>query len=259
MARIKDQAICIRHREWSETSQVVWLLCEQHGKVRGLAKGSRKTSPSSIARFSGGIDLLTRGQVMFVTKPTAELATITEWDLQKPHRHFRTDLRSQHLGLYAADLANAFLADHDPHPVAFAALARVLGELGDPARHEGAVLRYQWDLLQDAGFRPELHQDAQTGGRLADRETYTFDAEAGGLTEAPGTVRAKNSSWRVRRQTVQVLRALGDNPDTESESGSVPTAEARDAVVRANRLLCVYARTKLDRELPTMQFLLKGP
>ena len=28
-------------------------------QVRGLAKGSKRTSPSSVARYSGGIDLLT--------------------------------------------------------------------------------------------------------------------------------------------------------------------------------------------------------
>ncbi|MEO1235807.1 MAG: recombination protein O N-terminal domain-containing protein, partial [Planctomycetota bacterium] len=74
MPRFKDQAICIRDVDWSETSQVVVLLTETRGKVRGWAKGSRRQSPSSIQRFSGGIELLTAGQVVATTRPSTELA-----------------------------------------------------------------------------------------------------------------------------------------------------------------------------------------
>ena len=102
MARFKEDAICIRYLDWSETSQIVVLLTREHGKLRGLAKGSKRTSPGALARYSGGIELLTLGQVVGLTKPTSELATITEWDLQDPYPHLRRDLSAQHLGLYAA-------------------------------------------------------------------------------------------------------------------------------------------------------------
>ena len=46
--RLTDNAICIRDLDWSESSQVVVLLTEAHGKVRGLAKGSRRNSPLTL-------------------------------------------------------------------------------------------------------------------------------------------------------------------------------------------------------------------
>jgi DNA repair protein RecO (recombination protein O) len=125
MPRLKDQAICIRLFDWSETSQIVALLTEHHGKVRGLAKGSKRTSPGAVARFSGGIEMLTQGQIVWISKPSVELATLTEWDLQNPYRHLRQDLTAQRLSLYAADLTGALLAEHDPHPNVFAALHRL--------------------------------------------------------------------------------------------------------------------------------------
>lgn len=244
MPRIKDQAICIRHIDWSETSQVVVLLTQEHGKLRGLAKGSKRQSPSSVQRFSGGIELLTLGQVVAVTKPSAELATLTEWDLQNDYHHLRRDLLAQKLAMYAADLCNAMLADEDAHPGAFEALSGFLAALGNEENHPGALLRFQWALLRDCGYRPELERDVRLGDALGQSKAYTFDPVAGGLTVENGV-----ADWRVRKQTVSLLRMLSNGePINEVDA---------DSVDRANRLLCVYARAILDKELPTMKGVLE--
>lgn len=244
MPRQKDQAICIRHLDWSETSQVVVLLAREHGRLRGIAKGSKRFSPSSIARFSGGIELLTRGEVLFVTKPTSDLAAITEWDLQETHPHLRRDLTAHRVGMYAADLANALLADHDPHPPIYDALASLLADLADPLKTQATLLQFQWTLLDDAGYRPELFQDASTGDALPAAEMYGFDPQAGGLTAT-----TNSNDWRVRHETVELLRAVA--------GGQTPASADPAALVRANRLLCVYIRAMLDQELPTMTYVLR--
>lgn len=247
MPRFKDQAICIRHIDWSQTSQVVTLLTEQHGKLAGLARGSKRTSPSSSARFSGGIELLTLGQAVGVIKATTDLASITEWDLQRAYPHLRRDLRAHQLGLYAADLVGAMLADRDPHPITFAAMAAFLDQITDVAMQSLGLLCLQWRVLDDCGFRPELERDVVSGQTLLCRATYRFDAQAGGLTMQSLSQDDLRGSWRVRHETVQVLRNLsgGDLAETEAI-----------VINRANRLLCVYTRAILDRELPTMRFVL---
>ncbi len=291
MPRFKDQAICIRDLDWSETSQVVVLLTQQHGKLRGLAKGSKRQSPSSIGRFSGGIELLTAGEVMATTRPSSDLASITEWDLQRDYFALRRDLRAQRLAMYAADLCNALLAEQDPHPGAYGVLRDLLERLcGEPGRGEPrieepadgyppalrselAMLRFQWGLLVDCGYRPELERDVRRGGELAEAAAYTFDPTAGGLTTEQGI-----AVWRVRAATVAVLRAVAGEMDGDVDAegirtfvedssgpasvekgfqgvGSVPGTGGvlpGAGVRRANKLLCVYARAILDKELPTM-------
>ncbi|MDP6059794.1 MAG: DNA repair protein RecO, partial [Pirellulaceae bacterium] len=214
MPRFKDQATCIRLIDFSESSQVVALLTEQHGKVRGLAKGSKRMSPSSIARFSGGIELLTGGHAVGVVKETSELATITEWDLQQPNWHLREDLKAQRLALYGADVVNAMLADHDPHPSVFAALNVYIERLADRAQHRGALLRFQWSVLDYCGYRPQLDHDMVLGGPLPDRAAYRFDPAGGGFTTQLKT--ASGGEWGVRRQTVQLLRAAAQGKSAES-------------------------------------------
>ena len=261
MPRFKDQAICIRLIDWSETSQIVTLFTEQHGKLRGLAKGSKRTSPSSVARFSGGIELLTGGQAVGVIKPTADLASLTEWDLQHPYWHLRQNLTTQELAFYAADLTNAMLSDHDPHPTSFAALADLLINLTNPLNHGEVLLRYQWQLLEDTGYRPQLEIDVQTGHPIDYRlvegvgenakdpsPSYAFDPISGGIT-CGLSVNPSHERWRVRPSTVMALRQM---------STGLATTQDRTVIDRANKLLCAYVRTILDRELPTMRFLLSA-
>ncbi|MFW6032099.1 MAG: DNA repair protein RecO [Phycisphaeraceae bacterium] len=243
MAHIQDQAICIRHQEWSETSEIVVLMTEQHGKVRGLAKGAKRTSPSSVERFSGGIALLTRGEIVGVLRTSTELATLTEWDLQDDYPHLRRSLEAQRLALYVADVTHALMADQDPHPRTYAALRGFLEASAEPHRRPGALLRFQWELLDDAGFRPELRADVHSGEVLPEQASYGFDPTGGGLTLDP-----TRSAWQVRAETVQLLRELA-----ESGQGAAPET----AIQRANRLLCVYVRAILDQELPTMAAVLR--
>lgn len=246
MPRFKDQALCIRHYDWSETSQLVALFTREHGLVRGLAKGSKRMSPSSVARYSGGIDLLTLGEVVGIIRPSSELANLTEWDLQEPYRHLHTDLEAQRLAMFAVDLGGAMLAEHDPHPVMFDATLVLLESLRETGCRGLALLRYQWCVLTETGYKPQVDHDVRTNQALPDRAVYTFDARAGGLTAADGS---EHAQWRVRRETVELLRGVAAGEALEDADGA--------AVGRANRLLCVYARALLDRELPTMGIVLK--
>jgi DNA repair protein RecO (recombination protein O) len=249
--RFKDHAICIRHLDWSETSQIVALLTREHGKVRGLAKGSRRTSKSSVQRYSGGIDLLTRGEIVGIIKPSTDLATLTEWDLQEPFRHLHADLSAQWIAMYAADVVNSLMADHDPHPVTFEELGVLLGSLGNAAKPQAALARFQWRMLEDLGYKPEVEVDAASGSALPAAAAYTFDARAGGVTAQSAAFTGGATGvgpWRVRRETVELLRGLAKGE----------TASGEAAARRANRLLCVYIRAILDRPLPTMDYILGG-
>lgn len=245
MPRLTDNAICIRDLDWSESSQVVVLLTQAHGKVRGLAKGSRRNSPSAIAKFSGGINLLSQGQAIATTKADAQLASITEWDLQDDHYHLRTSLRAQWSAMFAADLINALLADEDPHPGAFDAMQKLLTDFKHDDAIDAALLRFQWALLVDTGYRPELDRDVESGEALPGARAYSFDPKLGGLTTRNGM---HDEHWRVRSNTVELLRAIANEKSSETFE--------RDTTQRANRLLCTYFRSLIDKQLPTMNFIL---
>lgn len=251
MATIKDNAICLRLYDWSETSQVAVLLSEQHGKVRVTAKGSKRSTPSTMVKFSGGLELLTRGEAVMILKHGAELGNLTEWDLQDGYWGLRKNLRGLELAMYAVDLAHHLLDDQDPHPGSYLAMVTLLDELARGGAMEWALLQFQWAMIEDAGYRPMLETapDGEDGGQAHGNGPLLFSAREGGVVS--GGLGSASDAWKVRRETVELLRTIaGEMENTE------PQAAEADAVVRANRLLCAYVRTILDKQLPTMSAVL---
>ena len=137
MPTIKDDAIVLRLVDWSETSQIAVLLTREHGKISATAKGAKRQTPSIMAKFSGGLELLAGGEAMLLTKPGRDLANLIEWDLRQGHWHIRRSLRAFELAMFAVDLTHHMLHDHDPHPQTYAALAEALGVLGAAASAGG--------------------------------------------------------------------------------------------------------------------------
>ncbi len=245
MPTLKDDAIVLRLMDWSETSQITVLLSREHGKVSATAKGAKRNTPSVMARFSGGLESVTRGQAVWIAKPGRDLANLIEWDLVDGYWGVRRDLNAFALAMYAVDLVHHMLHDDDPHSQTFDALAGYLRTLGDASGDTSggsggaALLRFQWVVVEDAGYRPALEPRPRNRGG----PVMHFSPRAGGLVEAGGA-----DTWRVRRKTVEVLHAVANNQDV--------AAHDAQAVAGANRLLCAYCRAILDKHLPTMDAVL---
>jgi DNA repair protein RecO (recombination protein O) len=239
MPTVTDNAICIRRWDYSETSQTVSLFLRSHGIVRGLVKGAKRARGG----FEGGIDVLTHGQVVAIIRPAADLATVTAWRVLEVFRALREHLAANRAGLYMADLIHHMLTEHDPHPRLFDALRSALGGLDDIDRIPETLLRFEWTVLRESGYRPQLDRDAQTGAALpADTPTLAFSAAAGGVVADTGAA----DRWRVRRETIDLLRAV---------AADEPTAEAAPARLEgAARLLAVYIRALLGAEPKSMRW-----
>lgn len=219
---IKDEAVALRQWEFSETSQTAWVLSRGHGLLRLLAKGSRRAN----SPFSGGIDALTRARLVAIIKPTTELATLTEWDLQEVFWAPRRSLRAHYTGLYMADIVSQLITDHDPHPAIYDALVEGLRALDAETSPVDAALRVQWATLAEAGYAPSLDLDAQTGSPLEPARTYGFDPGSGGLIADPGP--SAPGVWRVRSETIDRLRRLsGRGPATQHTAPGVSERACR--------------------------------
>lgn len=246
MPSITDQAIVIRRWDFSETSQTVSLLTHEHGIIRGLAKGAKREKGD----FSGGLDLLTEGEIVAIIRPGRDLATLTAWHLQQVHRVLRERLAANRAAMYMADLVHHMLIDHDPHPAVFKALSDALARLdGDPDCSELALLGLQWSVLAEAGYQPELQQDARSGATLKEGSlALAFSAASGGLVNVNADDAGADAAavWRVRRETIDLLR--------DHAAGRDVTARDAESMRRANRLLASYSREIIGSEPAAMRW-----
>ena len=150
----KDTAICLRAVNYSETSQVVTLLTLENGKVGAMAKGSRRAKSS----FDGPIEVFSFGDVMFTVKDSGgQLATLTEFNQQPRFRLLSQNLNALNAALFAAELTEKFLEDHDPHPPLFDKYIKFL-ETVQKTKEASQILAwlilYQLRLLEETGVMP---------------------------------------------------------------------------------------------------------
>ncbi len=231
---MSDQAICIRHWDWSETSQTVSLFAREHGIIRGIAKGARREHST----FSGGIELMTRGEVVVSLKPTDALSTLTAWDLQETFRASRTSLAGFYGGMAILDVVQHSLQPADPHPAFYDAAVAGLRALAVTGKEREAVLGVVWRALVETGHAPELSLDIRSGEPLADGAVYGFWPGLGGFSSdtTPPTLTAEpnlQTVWKVRRETLHFLRVASSVAEAEASS---------ETLRRGMQLLLAYFR-----------------
>ena len=242
MPRVREEAVCLFEREWSETSQIACLFTRASGLVNGLAKGSRRGSSS----FDGGIEPLTIGEVVFVPSRSRELLTLTEWSTLEALPRLRRDLPALAAASFAADATRALLAPFDPHPALYDRLRRCLATLADRDRSRArlpleaalAAVGYVWDAVRDCGHGFEPPPDAD----LDRAETFGFDPEQGSFTASPAGERSAQT-WAVRVGTLRLL---------SSES---PESVRGDHAAGAARFLAAWIDYRVGKSLPSLRLL----
>jgi len=185
-----DPAIVLRLSDYSESSQIVTLFTANVGRVRLIAKGSRR---GTRQRFAAGLDLLEYGEASYMLpRGEAGLGTLTEWVQCDAFTALRGDMLRQYGGLYAGELVNALTEPHDPHPDLFEALLTLLQELAGernatPAKVTGppgpaaALVRFQAALLRAIGYAPLLQHCVGCGRPRVRGSRAYFSSTAGGL------------------------------------------------------------------------------
>lgn len=259
MSVVHDQAVCLRHREWSETSQTVILLTRSHGLINGLAKGSRRER----APFSGGFEALQRGEVGFVLRADKDLLTVTEWDLNEAYGALRGRYGAAVACLFAGEVVAGLLPSGDPHPVIFDAFCDLLDACARERAEPGFFLRpiaaCLGEVLRDTGHHPRL-SEAESGEPGARGQVLLFDPGQAsliprGLCDPPvvdpfAPTATRTGCWAIRRETVSLLASL-DHPD----AGSI-RAEPR-AWARACRFLGAWAVYRTGRRPASLDSFLR--
>ncbi len=128
MALISDRAIVLRRLDYSETSQILALFTREHGQVRVIAKGIKRSTRS---RFAVGIDLLELGHVVWSARADRpqNLAILTEWKQVNAFVGLRERLERLYAAQYAAEITAELTVDHDPHSTLFDDLRLFLQKL----------------------------------------------------------------------------------------------------------------------------------
>lgn len=171
--RVSDEPGFLLHRlAWRETSLIIEVLTRHHGRVALIAKGARR--PRSELRPV----LLAFQPLRLAWTGKGELQTLTsaQWvgGIEAPQA------QALMCGFYLNELLLRLLPRDDAHPQLYDAYVQALVELTelDTAEHDDCLRRFEWCLLRESGYAPDLQCDAQ-GEAIEAHSRYHWFPESG--------------------------------------------------------------------------------
>ncbi|HYO85647.1 MAG TPA: DNA repair protein RecO [Dermatophilaceae bacterium] len=159
MPTYRDAAIVLRTQKLGEADRIVTLLTRQHGAVRAVAKGVRRTRSRFGARLEPGmvVDLL--------LYEGRSLDTVTQAELIAGYGEaIARDYIAWTAATATLETAERLTQEQQPSPQQFVLLAGALATLATGEHEPGLVLdSYLLRALSVAGWAPSFHDCARCG------------------------------------------------------------------------------------------------
>jgi DNA repair protein RecO (recombination protein O) len=156
----KSPAVVIGSFPLGESDRVVTFFTREHGKLRGVAKASRR--PRS--RFAGALELFTVGELLFFDTGRSDLVRIDHFDVLYPLASLREDLERIGHASWIIECVGRLTADRDPHVGLYATLVRGLRAMEQGAAGRVAIA-FIVRCLDAVGHRPRLDGCVECGRR----------------------------------------------------------------------------------------------
>jgi DNA repair protein RecO (recombination protein O) len=232
----RDEVVVLRTHKLGEADRIVTMLSRQHGKIRAVAKGVRRTS----SKFGARLEPFMVADVQFYEGRSLDIVQ-----------------QAESLGSYGADIvsdyasftaANAMvetadkLTDDDGSLQQYLLLVGALRSLARREHGSGLTLdSYLLRALSIAGWAPSFVDCAVTG---APGPHSAFVAQLGGVV---ADAVAPPGAPRLDPQTLELLASL--------LTGDWPHAEAAGERTRsqASGVVAAYTQFHLERGLRSLQ------
>lgn len=169
--KFRAKGIILARTDFGEADRIITFLTPNHGKVKAMAKGVRK----SKSKLAGGIELFSVSDLSFIIGKR-DIDTLVSTRLVKHYGNIVKDLDRTNLAYELIKRLHKATEDQ-PEPAYFDLLNGALAALDDdsidPALTE---LWFNLHLLKIAGHAINLRTDA-AGKELAQSRTYSFNAD----------------------------------------------------------------------------------
>jgi len=124
----RSSAVVIGSFPLGESDRVVTFYTRDFGKVRGVAKASRRIR----SRFSGALELFTLGELVFFDGGRSELVQVDHFDIVRSFAHLREDLERLGRAAWIVECVSRLTAENDRHAALYGLLVRSLRALEGP-------------------------------------------------------------------------------------------------------------------------------
>jgi DNA repair protein RecO (recombination protein O) len=216
----RDTAVVLRTYKLGEADRIVVLLTEEHGKVRAVAKGVRKT----MSKFGARLEPMSH--VKLLLAQGRELDIVSQAEAVETLAPMLVDLDHLTSGIAVLEAADQMSLEREPAPQLY---RMVVGALRTIAERSGPLVvpAFYWKLLANEGVAPELDACVRCGeaGPLV-----AFDMDQGGVL-----CRACRTGAPLTEEALELMRMIlgGRLNDALSVPASSSTHEVATHATRA--------------------------
>ena len=165
-----QRAFVLHHRAYRETSVILDLLTEEHGRISAVARGVRQARSQLKP-------LLQPFNPLFVTwQGKSELMTLLSAEANG--NNYGLAGNSLLSGLYVNELLMRILPKDDAHPGLYTIYQQTLVELANPDLLQKSLRLFEKNLLDALGYGLQLNYDIQQQDIVAEN-FYQYHAEQG--------------------------------------------------------------------------------
>jgi len=173
MSLFRDKGVVLRTYRLGEADRIIVFMTEQHGKVRAVAKGIRRTQSKFGARLTHVDLLLWQGR--------SDLDIVNQVEVLDTFRAIREDLSRVAKGISLLEVTDQMAQERHPDRALYTMLVGALRALADPAT-DALLLAPSFFLkaLVLEGTLPVLDECASCGQPDGVVELVAFDLVQGG-------------------------------------------------------------------------------
>ena len=177
MALVRSEGIVLKTHALGDTSRIAVVYTRDHGLVKLVAKGARKT-PS---RFGVALEPLSRARFHFYLKTDRDLHLLSQTDTLDPTGMRLADLTRLAHAQAAVELLDRLVWGEEPHVELYDLLAATLDAVVEaPAGALPAItIAFELQVASLMGYRPRFDACAGCGDALSPERL--FSAARGGL------------------------------------------------------------------------------
>ncbi len=242
----RTEAIVLRLLDYGEADRIVTFCTAGYGKVRGIAKGARR----SRKRFANALEPFCLSQLNFTRRGPDSLAMVDASEVISHFPRIRSELEMSLKASYLIDLTDQFLPEEKKNEAVFLLLKTFLDLFELTAATEPLVRFFEIRLLKLAGYDPLLDRcllcKAPVGGATA----YRFVPADGGIV-CPSCRPEGGDAVPVSLGTIRSL-VLGRDMPIDRLGRIVLSAQSAE---ESRQLLARFIRHLLGRELKSVHVL----
>jgi len=253
----KTKGIIIKRMDFHEADRILTILTQDHGKIKAIAKGSRKI----LSKLGGSLEPFCL--VDFIFYEGKSFYIVTSAVVQNHFKNIHTDIEKTAKAFYIGELLDKFLEEKQNHPEVFELFAKYLTELECHLRPDrgstlvDARLRgkdflipvFSAKILENLGFKPEVSECLHCRQKLQPAQNYWDDVEGGVICQSCHD--KFGHGGKISNDIVKILRLIFAHDFNVGTKLKIDDEYKKDV----GRVLESYIEGVIEKELKSKKFL----